>query len=101
MDTSYIYMLTNKNHTVLYIGVTSNILKRIYAHKNHLFPGFTKKYNVDKLIYYEKFYAIVDAIQREKQLKKWNRAWKIRLINKVNPTWRDLYNEIGSFEIIN
>jgi len=100
MDTSYIYTLTNKNHSVLYIGVTSNLVKRIYAHKNHLFLGFTKKYNVDKLVYYEKFYTIVDAIEREKQLKKWNRDWKIRLINKVNPGWRDLCNEVGSFEII-
>ena len=89
MDTSYIYILTNKNHTVLYIGVTSNLIQRVHTHKNHLFPGFTEKYNVDKLVYYEKFYAIVDAIKREKQLKKWNRSWKIKLIEKLNPAWRD------------
>jgi len=100
MGTSYVYILTNKNHTVLYIGVTSHIVKRLYAHKNRISPGFTKKYNIDKLIYCEKFYDIHDAIKREKQLKKWNRSWKIQLIEKMNPTWKDLCGEIDSFEIV-
>ena len=65
-----------------------------YEHKNHFVAGFTKKYNVDKLVYYEAFTGILDAIQREKQMKKWNRAWKIQLIEQSNPTWKDLYWEI-------
>ena len=90
MKAGYTYILTNKNKTVLYIGVTSNLVKRVYEHKNHFVAGFTKKYNVDKLVYYEAFISILDAIQREKQMKKWNRAWKIQLIEQSNPTWKDL-----------
>ncbi len=99
MDTSYIYILTNNHHTTLYIGVTSNLIRRIYEHKSHQFAGFTKKYNLDKLVYYEKHYAIVDAIKREKQLKKWNRSWKIRLIEKMNPSWQNLCEDDGSMPL--
>ncbi len=91
----YVYILTNKNDTVLYIGVTNNLKRRIYEHKNKVIPGFTKKYNVNKLVYFEHFKNINDAIQREKQLKKWNRSWKNDLINKTNPKWIDLHKKIS------
>ena len=91
----YIYILTNKINSVLYIGVTNDLQRRIYEHKNKLIPGFTRKYNLNKLIYFEHFENINDAIKREKQLKKWNRSWKEELINKENPKWNDLYNEIS------
>ncbi len=94
MKIGYTYILTNKNHTVLYIWVTSDLVKRIYEHKSHLVVGFTKKYNVDKIVYYEEFSDILDAIQREKQMKKWNRVWKVQLIERLNPTWQDLYDDI-------
>ena len=88
---SYIYIMTNKKYGTLYIGVTSDLIKRVYEHKNSFVDGFTKKYNLKKLVYYEVFEDITEAIKREKQLKKWNRAWKIDLIEKLNPTWEDLY----------
>ena len=91
----YIYILTNKINSVLYIGVTNDLQRRIYEHKNKLITGFTRKYNLNKLIYFEHFENINDAIKREKQLKKWNRSWKEELINKENPKWNDLYNEIS------
>jgi putative endonuclease len=75
----------------LYIGVTSDLVKRVYEHKNNLVGGFTKKYNVHKLVYYETTEDINSAITREKQLKRWKRSWKIELIEKKNPEWRDLY----------
>ena len=90
----YVYILTNKNNEVLYIGVTNNLLQRIYQHKNKLINGFTDRYNLNKLVYYEVYQYIQDAIQREKQMKKWNRAWKIEQIQKVNPKWEDLYIEM-------
>ena len=77
----------------LYIGVTSNLVKRVYEHKNNIIEGFTKKYNTHKLVYYETTNDIESAIKREKQLKKWNRKWKMNLIEKNNPEWRDLYFE--------
>ncbi len=92
----YTYIITNKNNTVLYIGVTNNLIRRIYEHKNKLIHGFTEKYNINKLVYFEHFDNINNAIQREKQLKKWNRKWKEELINKVNPNWNDLYLEISN-----
>jgi putative endonuclease len=79
MKTGYIYILTNKNHSVLYIGVTSDLVKRIYEHKNHVVDGFTKKYNIDKIVYYEEFSEIIDAIQREKQLKNGTEHGKLNL----------------------
>ena len=95
MKKGYVYILTNKTHTTLYIGVTSNLEKRIYEHKNHLIDGFSSKYNTEELVYYEISDDITTAIAREKQLKKWNRAWKERLINKVNPEWKDLLEEFN------
>ncbi|MBK6912370.1 MAG: GIY-YIG nuclease family protein [Ignavibacteriales bacterium] len=91
-----IYILTNKNNTVLYVGVTNNLTRRIWEHKSKLIEGFTKKYNIDKLVYFESFDNPRDAIKREKQLKAGSRKKKIDLINKINPEWKDLYN----FEII-
>jgi putative endonuclease len=91
---SYIYITTNKPNGTLYIGVTSDLIKRIYEHKNHLAEGFTSKYDLNKLVYYEIFDDIENAILREKQMKKWNRDWKLRLISEFNPTWKDLYDEI-------
>ncbi len=86
----YVYILTNKNNTTLYTGVTSNLPKRIYEHKNKLVDGFSKKYNLDKLVYYEIFYEIIEAISREKQIKAGSRKKKIELINSQNPEWKDL-----------
>jgi len=86
--------MTNKPNGVLYIGVTSNLLNRIYQHKNNQLPGFTSKYCLYFLVYYEIFSDIGQAITREKQLKNWRRKWKIDLIEKENPKWKDLYHEI-------
>ena len=88
----YIYILTNKNNTVLYTGVTSNLGKRIQEHRNGRFKNaFTSRYNISKLVYFEKFLTIEDAISREKQIKAGSRKKKIELINKVNPEWKELY----------
>ena len=86
----YVYMLTNWDDSVLYIGVTSNLPKRLYEHRNGLVEGFTKQYNVHKLVYYEETDYRISANERERQLKKWSRAKKNALINTINPTWRDL-----------
>jgi putative endonuclease len=86
----YVYILTNQNGNVLYIGVTNNLERRIFQHKNKLVEGFTKRYNLSKLIYYEATSDIQGALKREKQLKNWHREWKINLINNSNPQWRDL-----------
>ncbi len=91
MKQYYVYILASKKNGVLYIGVTSNLVKRIYEHKSKLVKGFTKKYHVHKLVYYEETEDIYAAITREKQLKKWNRAWKIELIERENSDWKDLY----------
>jgi putative endonuclease len=90
----YVYLLASKRDGTLYIGVTSDLVKRVYEHKNNLVDGFTKKYHVHKLVYYEVTDDINGAIIREKQIKKWKRAWKIELIEKNNPDWRDLYFEL-------
>ena len=92
---AYVYILASKRNGTLYIGVSNNAARRIYEHKNDLCEGFTKKYSVHLLVYLERFDNIQDAILREKQLKKWNRAWKIRLIEENNPKWLDLYDEIS------
>jgi len=90
----YLYIMSNKNNTVLYIGATFDLIKRVYEHKNKFVSGFTEKYNVTKLVYFEVFYDIINAVTREKQMKKWKRAWKDELIIKKNPSWQDLYNDI-------
>ena len=95
MNKNYaVYILTNYNNTTLYIGVTGNLQRRIYEHKNKLADGFTKKYNVNKLVYYEITEDIEVALNREKQLKRWHRDWKINLIKSVNPEFTDLSDEI-------
>ena len=93
---SYIYIITNTYHTVLYIGVTNNLVRRIYEHKHKMVKGFSNTYNLSKLVYYEQYDNITYAIEREKQIKKWNRKWKEDLIKKHNPSWHDLYDEICS-----
>jgi len=92
MNKSFTYIITNKNNTVLYTGVTSDIKKRIYQHKTKFYKGFSAKYNCNKLVYFEKFNSIKQAIEREKQIKKYKRFKKTNLIEKVNPNWNDLSN---------
>ena len=89
-----VYITTNINNSTLYIGVTGNLPKRIYEHRSKLVDGFTKKYNVDKLIYFEQTENVQSALNREKQLKNWHRDWKINLINSVNPKWKDLSDSL-------
>jgi len=87
-----VYILTNFTNTVLYIGVTSDLISRIIEHKEKHYPSsFTAKYNCNKLVYYEQFFTIEEAIGREKQLKNWRREWKVNLINSINHEWKDLY----------
>jgi|SRR5579885_535385 len=92
--TYYVYILANKRNGTLYIGVTNNLIKRVYEHKNNLVEGFTKKYRVPMLVYYEIINSIEEAIKREKRLKKWDRNSKLSLIERKNPEWEDLYEEI-------
>jgi putative endonuclease len=89
-----VYILASKRNGTLYIGVTSSLQKRAWEHKNDLVDGFTKKYSVHCLIYYELHGDMLSAITREKQMKKWNCAWKVNLIESQNPDWNDLWNEI-------
>ena len=91
---SFIYIMTNINNTTLYIGVTNNIIRRVYEHKNKLVKGFTAKYNLTKLVYYEMFDDITNAITREKYLKGKKRDFKESLIKNFNPEWKDLYEDI-------
>lgn len=90
MANAFVYILTTKNNKIYYIGVTTNLEQRIYAHKTDYFKGFTCKYNIKKLVYYEELESIHDAIEREKQLKRWHRTWKTNLITKHNPHMQDL-----------
>jgi putative endonuclease len=89
-----VYIMTNRINKVLYTGVTSDLAKRAHEHKHHLVKGFTDKYNVEKLVHYELFSGMIEAIEREKKIKGWTRAKKIALIEKVNPEWKDLYENI-------
>ena len=92
----YVYIMASKRNGTVYIGVTSNIIKRVWEHKNKVVEGFSSKYNINLLVYYEIHPNAESAILREKQLKKWERKWKIRLIEEKNPTWKDLYEDICS-----
>jgi putative endonuclease len=91
----YVYVLTNRTNKVLYVGVTNDLERRIFQHKNKLMEGFTKKYNLNKLIYYEVTQDANSAIEREKQLKNWHRDREINLIDSFNPTWKDLATDLG------
>lgn len=95
MRSYYVYILASKRNGTLYIGVTNDLLRRVFEHKKKFFKGFTSRYKVDKLVYFEETDDISAAIQREKQLKKWERKWKLELIEKINPDWNDLYYEYG------
>jgi len=94
MKNGYVYILASRRNGTLYVGVTSNLVQRVWQHKQHLIAGFTEKYNVTHLVYFEVHDAIYSAICREKQIKKWRRAWKLNLIEKFNPEWRDLYEDL-------
>ena len=89
-----VYILASGYNGTLYIGVSSNLIQRIWQHKNDLVDGFTEKYGVHMLVYYELHEQMLTAIEREKQLKHWNRQWKINLIEKMNPAWKDLWEEL-------
>ncbi len=95
MNNYYVYILTNKSRT-LYVGMTNNLERRVYEHKNKLVPGFTSKYNLDIILYYEQTADVLSAIAREKQIKGWTRSKKIALIESQNPKWLDLSNQIFS-----
>lgn len=90
----YVYILSNVTHTTLYVGVTGDLLRRVYEHKTSAAPGFTSRYHVDRLVYFEVFSTAYDAISREKTLKGWRRSRKNELVERENPTWRDLYPEL-------
>jgi putative endonuclease len=94
MKGAFIYIMASKENGTLYVGTTSNLVKRVYEHKNKITKGFTSRYGVNRLVYYEIFDDMKRAIEREKQLKRWHRSWKLNLINTYNPKWNDLYNTI-------
>lgn len=89
-----VYLLASKRNGTLYVGVTSDLVKRVWEHKNHVVDGFTKQYGVSQLVWYEVHATMASAIQREKAIKEWQRAWKIKLIEALNPDWKDLYDGI-------
>jgi putative endonuclease len=90
-----VYILANKRNGTLYTGITSNLIQRVWQHKNNIIEGFTQKYNVKTLVFYEVHDNVESAIAKEKRIKKWRRAWKLQLIEKMNPQWNDLFEEIG------
>ncbi|OJW51494.1 MAG: hypothetical protein BGO67_06970 [Alphaproteobacteria bacterium 41-28] len=92
----FVYIMTNKSKGTLYIGITNNLIRRVYEHKNELTDGFTKKYKIKRLVHFEVFDYVHNALQREKTLKHWKRDWKIRLIEELNPQWKDLWETICS-----
>lgn len=94
MKAFYVYILASQRNGTLYTGVTSDLVKRVYEHKSKSANGFTQKYDVDQLVYFEKYAMAEEAITREKRIKEWKRAWKLELIEEDNPEWRDLYADI-------
>ncbi|MEI6267068.1 MAG: GIY-YIG nuclease family protein [bacterium] len=94
MKSYYVYILSNNSNRVFYTGITSNLVRRVYEHRNKLVEGFTSKYNLSKLVYFEDTASVETALEREKKLKKWRRNFKINLISKTNPDWHDLYDDI-------
>ncbi|MGZ5228376.1 MAG: GIY-YIG nuclease family protein [Burkholderiales bacterium] len=91
----FVYVLSNRRRGVLYVGVTSDLIRRLFEHKAKLVPGFTKTYGIVMLVYYEEYSSILEARAREATLKRWRRAWKIELIDKFNPDWRDLAEQLA------
>jgi putative endonuclease len=91
----FVYILASRRNGTLYVGVTNDLVRRIGEHKSKLVPGFTRKYRVDKLVYFEEYASILEARARERALKRWDRAWKLALIEKLNPQWRDLSDELA------
>jgi putative endonuclease len=94
MKSFYVYILASKRNGTIYVGSTSDLIRRVWEHKNNMIPGFTAKYNVHLLVYYEIHEIYVEAARREKRFKNWCRQWKLKLIENQNPQWRDLYEEI-------
>lgn len=94
--TFFVYILASRRNGTLYIGVTNNLARRIAEHKAKLVPGFTRKYGVDLLVYFEAYDSILEARAREHAMKRWRRAWKVELIEKLNPDWRDLSDQLNS-----
>lgn len=90
----YVYIMSNKPFGTLYVGVTSNLVKRVYEHREKLVEGFTSEYGLTRLVYFETHERVDDAIRREKQMKEWNRNWKLRQVMEMNPEWKDLYDDI-------
>jgi putative endonuclease len=90
----YVYILTNKPRGTLYVGVTNDLVRRVYEHREGVVPGFTTRYELKQLVHFERYDTPTLAIQREKNIKHWSRAWKLQLVNSSNPQWRDLYNDI-------
>jgi putative endonuclease len=94
MKQHYVYILSSQRNGTLYVGSTTNLIQRVWQHKNNFLPGFTAKYRIHLLVYYEEHQTIIEMTRREKRLKNWCRKWKLTLIEKFNPTWRDLYEEL-------
>ncbi|MBU8932697.1 MAG: GIY-YIG nuclease family protein [candidate division Zixibacteria bacterium] len=94
MKQYFVYIMASKRNGTLYIGVSSDLIRRVYEHKNNVADGFTRKHGVHRLVYYEIHQDVHEAITREKQLKKWNRRWKLKLIEKENPGWEDLIDSL-------
>ena len=92
--TYYVYIMASKRNGTLYVGVTNDLIRRVYEHKTNGVEGFTEKYRVHKLVYWEQSDSVESALQREKQLKRWNRQWKIALIEKQNSNWQDMYEQL-------
>ena len=92
--TYYVYIMASKRNGTLYVGVTNDLIRRVYEHKTNVVEGFTEKYRVHKLVYWEQSDSVESALQREKQLKRWNRQWKIALIEKENSNWQDMYEQL-------
>jgi putative endonuclease len=94
MRGGFVYIMTNRRHGTLYVGVTSDLVRRVYEHREGLLEGFTRRYGLKRLVYYEHHDDIRTALQREKTIKHWPRAWKVRLIHELNPEWTDLYDDL-------
>jgi len=100
MASYFVYILASKKDGVLYTGVTNSLIRRVYEHRKELLEGFTKKYIIKKLVHFEEYKYVNEAIHSEKCIKRWKRDWKIKLIEKLNPEWKDLFKEIGGYESI-